>query len=380
MSIQGEYKIALIHDELTRRGGAEIVFEELIRLFPQADIYALYAGKPMIKVSNVTRRVETTFLQSFPIWFRRHPRRLLPLLPLAAEQLDFSRYDVVISSASGFVKNIITRANVPHVCYCHTPPRYLWEDTQAALRRVPRWSRLPAQVVLHVLRLFDYAAAQRVDSYIANSAWTRDRIETYYGRNSTVISPPIDTTFFTPGRRSAESRRQKPFLCVGRLTPAKRFEQAIIACEKLELPLVIVGSGDHRSNLEKIAGRHTRFVGRLSREELRSYYRSARALLQPGEEDFGMAAVEALACGTPVIACGIGAAKEIVESPTTGLTYKLPRVEALAEAIRRFITTIEVKVDREAMQRKAFSFSKIRWQQAIMRHVDEVMTVTHLRK
>src|SRR3989344_7308814 len=125
--LTGDMRVALLHDELIRRGGAEIVFEELIRLFPQADIYSLYAGRPQIAAAGRRYRIHTTFLQSFPIWFRRHPRRLLPLLPYAAEQLDLSQYDVVISSASAFIKGVVTRANIPHICYCHTPTRYLWE-------------------------------------------------------------------------------------------------------------------------------------------------------------------------------------------------------------------------------------------------------------
>ncbi|MDZ4225341.1 MAG: glycosyltransferase, partial [Candidatus Andersenbacteria bacterium] len=336
MSEIEQLKVALVHDELTRRGGAEIVLEELAMIFPQADIYALYAGRPMMSINGRKRSVHTSFLQHWPLWWRRHPKRVLPLLPYAAEQLDLSGYDVVISSASGFVKGIITRADIPHVCYCHTPTRYLWEDAGAATRRAPVWQRWPGRILQHYLRLADFAAAQRVDYFIANSRWTKQRINTYYRREAKVIYPPIDTSFFTPAYESVSGRRKKYFLCVGRLTPSKNFDQAIAVGEKLRLPLVIAGSGYDERRLRKLAGPYTTFAGRVDREELRDLYRNARALLQPGAEDFGMAAAEAAACGTPVVAYGVGGIREIAGKQTAQL-YAQPTVEALAEAIRKFI-------------------------------------------
>src|SRR3989344_1139286 len=175
----GDLKVALVHDELTRRGGAEIVLEELVRIFPQADLYALYAGEPKMIVDGRTYHVRTSFLQRFPLWWRRHPSRLLPLLPQAAEQFDLSTYDLVLSSASAFAKAVVTRVSVPHLCYCHTPTRYLWSDAHAALERQPAWARWPARVGMHYLRLADFAAAQRVGVYLANSGFTQARIKSY---------------------------------------------------------------------------------------------------------------------------------------------------------------------------------------------------------
>lgn len=324
----GEPRIALVHDELIRRGGAEAVFEELTRMFPKADVYALYAGTTKLDFDPSHRKLFTSFIQRFPIWMRRHPSRVLPFLPLAAEKFDFSKYDLVISSASGFSKAIITRAGIPHLCYCHTPTRYVWDSSTPRLRRAGPLAR----VLLHYLRLVDYAAAQRVDTFLANSAYTQQRIEKYYRRPSRVVYPPIRNDFFVPGT----GKRGDYFLVVGRLTGSKHFEQAISVCEKLRLPLKVVGVGHIEARLRHQARLHTTFVGRVSDDELKRYYQEARALLLPGVEDFGMTAAEALASGTPVIAQDAGGVREIVTSET-GMLYEGDTVEALAEGVRQFL-------------------------------------------
>lgn len=371
---KGDIRIALLHDELIRRGGAEIVFEELVRTFPKADVYALYAGRPRITVDGKTRRIKTTFLQGLPVWFRRHPRRLLPLLPYAAEQIDLSMYDVVISSSSAFIKGIVTRANVPHICYCHTPTRYLWDAAHEVTAN--HWLRWPARAAIHYLRLIDYGAAQRVNTFIANSLYTQQRIGSYYRRDSQVVYPPIDTAYFHPApvwqRFHNGGKKEAPFVVVGRLTPTKHFEQAISACEKLGQPLIVVGTGPQQGRLEQLAGKHTRFVGKVSKEQLRSYYRNARALLQPGVEDFGMAAAEAQACGTPVIAYGVGGVREIVADGESGFLYKTQRVEALAEALRQFITS-DRHIRIEQCQRQALRFATNNFQTSIKQIVDTVI-------
>ena len=359
---ESELRVAFVHDELTRRGGAEEVLAALLRLYPTADVYALYASKKDLRIGSPARRVQTTFLQRWPRWFRRHPARLLPWLPYAAEQLDLSDYDVVVSSASGFAKGVVTRAHVAHVCYCHTPTRYLWEDHIAVLSRVRWWRRGISKWLLHRLRLLDFAAAQRVDMWLANSEYTRARITKYYRQESQVVYPPIDTDFYTPAPRGVQGLAREPrgvrgktsaqptpvteigqtipsgyFLCVGRLTPAKRFAEAIEVCTKLELPLVVVGTGRERKRLEQIAGPTVTFVGRVPRERLRELYRGARALLQPGVEDFGMAAAEAHACGTPVVALGIGGVREVVRHGVSGYLYTQTGEEGLDGALREFM-------------------------------------------
>jgi len=351
-------RIALVHDELVRRGGAERVFEAMVRLLPQADIYALYAGHPQFILDGQPHSIRTTFLQRLPAWWRRHPRRLLPLLPYAAEQIDLSAYDLVVSSSSGFAKGLVTRAHIPHVCYCHTPTRYVWEA---------HYKRLPSMALLHVLRLADFAAAQRVDSWLANSEWTRERIATYYRKESEVIYPPIDTHYFTPQKSSRDY-----FLCVGRLSRAKKFAQAISVCEKLELPLVIVGEGPEYTKLRRLTGKYTRLVGRVDRATLRQHYRQARALLQPAEEDFGMASAEALACGTPVIAYGRGGAAEIIQTGETGILYQPARVEALAEALRQFLAQ-EGSFPPEACQRSVLKFDTAEFSRHFLAALEKIV-------
>lgn len=374
MMSTGDIRIALLHDELIRRGGAEIVFEELVRTFPKADVYALYAGRPRITVNGKTHPVKTTFLQNFPVWFKRHPRRLLPLLPYAAEQIDLSKYDVVVSSSSAFIKGIITRANVPHICYCHTPTRYLWDATHEVTSHHPL--RALARLAIHYLRLMDFSAAARVNVFVANSLYTKQRIASYYRRDSQVVYPPIDTAFFHPApiwqRFRSGPKKPAPFLVVGRLTATKHFDQAVVACEKLQQPLVVVGVGPELGRLQRLNGKYTQFVGKVSKEKLRTYYRSAQALLQPGIEDFGMAAAEAQACGTPVIAYGVGGVREIVAPGESGYFYKTQRIEALAEAIRQFITS-DHHIRIEQCQRQALRFTTNNFQTSIKNIVETVI-------
>jgi len=373
MYYEGDLRIALVHDELTRRGGAEVVFEELIRLFPQAHLYTLYAGSARIEVDDRRIGVRTSFLQRMPLWFRRHPARLLPLLPQAAEQFDLSDYDLVISSSSGFSKAVVTRVNTEHWCYCHTPTRYLWDATHQVTRG-RRWLGWLARLVFHYLRLTDYAAAQRVDRFIANSKYTERRVRSYYQRESQIIHPPIDTIWFTPSAKENkwQLHHDKRFwLCVGRLSPSKQFDQAVKVMTKLDLPLVVIGTGAGERQLKKVAGRKVKFVERAAKEELRRYYRQARALIQPGREDFGMATAESLACGTPVIAYGQGGVSEIVEDGLTGVLYEDQSEEALAEAIRRFLM-IEKKWQIEQLQSSVLKFNKRRWQEEMLAAVSRL--------
>ncbi|MAF81240.1 glycosyl transferase [bacterium] len=363
-------RVAIVHDELTRRGGAEAVLEELIRIVPQANVYALYAGRPQITVDGKTYPVTTSFLQRLPRWWRRRPARVLAFLPYAAEQLDLAAYDLVISSASAFAKGVVTRSNIPHVCYCHTPTRYAWDTSHQVLARTPRWQRGFGKMLLHFIRLSDYAAAQRVDHYIANSQWTQERIATYYQQPSAVVYPPIDTGFFTPTPGGQGSRDY--FLCVGRLTPSKQFDQAIAVCEKLGLRLIIVGTGYDRRRLERLAGENTTLVGKVSRQELRDYYRNAKAVIQPGEEDFGMATAEALACGTPVIAYGVGGAREVIRHTETGLLYQQPTVEALAEAMRTFLAEPQA-FSTGTLQQSVLRFSIAQFRRGIVRQLEQAI-------
>lgn len=373
-----ELRVALVHDELIRRGGAERVLEALLRMYPQADVYALFAGgNQQMTVNGRTYAIKTSFLQKLPSWFRKHPKRMLPLLSQAVEQWDFSQYDLVISSSSGFAKGIITRASVPHICYCHTPTRYLWDASHEVAQRTPRGTQWLGRMTQHYLRMADVAAAGRPDMYIANSEYTRRRLMQYYRRESTVVYPPINTTFFTPGGRR-EGAGERPFLVVGRLSASKRFDEAISVCERLQLPLVVVGTGPEYRRLQRMAGRYTSFAGKLSDEELRTQYREARALLQPGVEDFGMTAAEALCCGLPVVAWGVGGVKEIVRSGRHGYLYAEPGEESLAEGLRRFRELEKNgKIERGELQRAGMLFSWDRFAGGIEKAVEKSLREYH---
>lgn len=364
-------KIALVHDELIRRGGAEIVLEELLRIYPQADVYALYAGNiPKMTIDGKTYDIKTSTIQKMPLWFRRHPGRLLPFLPQAAEQFDLSKYDLVISSASGFAKGVVTRSGVPHLCYCHTPTRYLWDSSHAVLKN-RKGNNMILRMLFHYLRMVDFTAAQRPDRYIANSEYTKSRIKTYYRKDSTVVYPPIDTDFFTPGNIQ---NKGDYFLLVGRLTREKHFDHAIQVAEKLGLKLKIVGTGRDELRLKKYAGKHTEFLGKVSREKLRELYRSARALIQPGVEDFGIASAEALACGTPVIAYGKGGILEIVTNGVQGVLYTDPLPEALAESVRQFLR-IERAFYAGNLQKRAMAFTREAFRKSITGQVEHMLQV-----
>lgn len=368
--------VAIVHDEFTRRGGAEIVVEELIRLMPQAMIFGLYAGTPLIAVDGQTRPIHCSFLQKLPLWFRRHPSHLLPLLPHAVEQFDLAEFDLVISSASGLCKGVITRVDVPHLSYCHAPTRYLWDSTHEAIRMAWPGTKWLARLVFHYLRIVDFAAAQRVDQFIANSKYTQQRIANYYGRTSEVIYPPIDTAFFTPSSEENKyqlNRSSRYFLCVGRCNASKKFDQVIRVMDKLNYPLIIIGRGREQKRWRQLAGSKTRFINQVNRAGLRKYYREARALVQPSIEDFGMATAESLACGTPVIALGEGGAAEIVKPGETGVLYEDQSEEALAEAVREF-NQIEKKFNRGRLQNSVLHLSRQNWRRRMTEAIQAILT------
>ncbi len=372
-----QLKVAIVHDQLTRRGGAEVVLEEIVHILPQAHIFTLFAGNnPIMKVNNQSYRLNTSYLQKFPLWFRRRQARLLPFLSHAAEQFDLSNYDLVISSSSGFAKAVITRVNIPHICYCHTPTRYLWDATHEVSADNSGLTRTPAKLIFHYLRLADYAAAQRVDYFLANSRYTQLRIQSYYRRPSEIIYPPIATEFYTPASNASKPPLGlKPhgyFLCVGRLNKSKHFDQAARVCAKLRLPLVIVGQGPERNHLSQLGTPGARIIDGASPQSLRDLYRSARALIQSSAEDFGMAMAESLACGVPVIALGQGGSREIVINHETGILYNTGQDEFLAEAIRQFMR-IEKKLTHERLQQSVLNFNRARFKTDFIAFIAKVM-------
>lgn len=347
-------KVALVHESLTRLGGAERVLGQMHLLYPDAPIYALLHEKSVTQTLLPDANLHFSFLRRFPEFLRKRERLFLPLLPIVPETFDLSRFDVVISSASAFAKGVVTRPGTMHVCYCHSPTRYLWDWSPHILEEFggSKIKRAFLSVLLHYLRLWDQAAARRVDYFIANSKVTAGRIKKYYGLNSDVIYPPVDINKYKPTREN-----KGYFLIVSRLAPYKKIDTAVHAFNKLELPLVIVGEGRDRTRLESIAGPKISFKGFVADTMLPDLYAGARAVIFPGEDDFGIVPVEAMASGKPVIALRRGGALETVVEGVTGEFFDESHEAILAESIRQFLEK-ENSYDCNAIRKQAEKFSE----------------------
>src|SRR3990167_496247 len=312
-------KVALVHDWLTGEAGAEKVLLALSRIFPEAPIYTS-VWDPTRTPSFVGKDIRTSFMQRWPFAKSRH--QLYPWLrPLGFESFDLSSYDLVISSSSAEAKGVLTPPRTLHLCYCHTPTRYYWSDYHAYLGRMQfgllNHLALRAMPYLtNYLRLWDRAASSRVDHFVANSENVAARIRKYYGRESTVISPPVEIQRF-----KVSAARGQYFLSVGRLVPYKRVDLIIRACNERSLSLKVSGEGPEFGSLKKMAGPTVEFLGRVPEGDLPRLYAGARAFIFASEEDFGIAPVEAMASGVPVIAYGRGGVLESVVGGETGLTF-----------------------------------------------------------
>ncbi len=327
----GRPRVALVHDYWVTLRGGEYVFRGLARLFPGADCYVLI-HKRSVPTGIEHTRLRTSPLQWIPLGWRYY-RALLPLYPLAARHLDLRGYDLVISSSSGFCHH--ARTNGVHICYCHAPLRYAWNEYKATLERQKApWRRAALAYMLDRVRTADYTAAHRVTTYVANSRVVQARIAEYYGLPSTIVHPFIDIDRFRPAALT-----QDYCLVVSQLLPYKCVDLAVEACRRLGRRLIVVGEGPERAHLQQLAGPATTFLGRVSEEDLASLYAGCAALLQCGEEDFGMAALEAQACGRPVIAYGAAGALETVVDGQTGVYFADQSVHGLLEALRTFDPT-----------------------------------------
>jgi glycosyltransferase involved in cell wall biosynthesis len=322
-------QVALVHDFLLDVRGAERVFLALCDLFPQADLFTAVYDERGTEGRFAARRPTTSFLQ------RIHPdartfRALLPLYPYAMEALDLRGYDLVISSSSAWAHGVIADADAVHVCYCHNPFRYAWNAREATLAKYDPLRRAALGFVFQRWRQWDWIAAQRVDQYAANSETTRKRVKRYFGREATVLYPPVETERFAPGPVGDE------FVVLSELMPHKRIDLAITAFNELRLPLTVVGNGPDARRLRRMAGPTIRFTGRVSDAEAAALLSSARALVVTATEEFGIAAVEAQAAGRPVIALREGGVRETVLEGETGLFFDRAQPAALVEAVRGF--------------------------------------------
>lgn len=325
----GSLRVALVHDWLTGMRGGEKCLEVLCRAFPRATIHTLIHHRGKLSPAIEAMAIRTSPLQKIP-GISGHYRHWLPVMPAAARAWDVGDVDLVISLSHCVAKSVRVPAGVPHLSYCFTPMRYAWDGRDAYLES---WRDRPvrralAATLLDSLRGWDRRTAGGVTHFVAISQTIRQRIARCYDRNSVVIPPPVETSFYTP----TDQPRDDFYLCVSALVPYKRVDQAVMACSRAGRRLVVIGEGTERPRLQAMAGPTVSFLGWQPDEVIRDHYRRCRALLFPGEEDFGIVPVEALACGTPVIALGRGGGAETVD-PQVGRLYPDPTVESLEAAI-----------------------------------------------
>ena len=333
-------KVAFVTDWLTNMGGAEPLLLELHSIFPDAPIYtSVYDAQNMPAFKGID--IRTTHLQKTLPRFVRYKHILWPVLrAYAFRKLDLSEYDIIISTSSAEAKAVRkTRPNQIHIAYVHTPIRYYWSHYQE-FKREFRFGKLTPFIrpvippFVRWMRRLDLDSINDIDVFVANSTVTQERIKTYYHKPSTIIHPPVDVDRFTPAPRI----NRHGFIMWGRHVPYKRFDLAIAACNALKKDLTIIGNGPDTDRLKKLAGPTIHFVGRVSDVELVDYAQHAQAFLMPNEEDFGIAAVEALAAGTPVIGYAKGGILDIIDDGETGVLFQDQTVDSLAAAIKRFQT------------------------------------------
>lgn len=326
-------RVAVAHHWFVTRGGGERVAECIASLFPAAEIFTLVSDPAIVPENLRGRRLHTSWLQHIPL-ARSHHRHLMPLYPWATESLDLRGFDLVLSSDSGPIKGVRVSPEATHICYCHSPMRYLWDGYEAYCARMDPVTRAVFTATAARVRNWDRRAAERVTYFLANSQYVADRIRRAYGRESTVIHPPIDLH-----RAVRSAAPGEHYLCAGRLVGYKRTELLIEACGRLGRPLRVAGAGPELARLRRLAGADVEFLGELPTDALWQEYSRCRALLFAADEDFGMVPLEAQACGRPVIAYGRGGSLETVRGEghePTGVYFAEQTVDSAVDAILRF--------------------------------------------
>ena len=339
-------RVALVHYWLLNRRGGEKVLEAICRLFPEADIFTLFYAPENVSPVIRSHNVRASYLNPL----RKAYRGLLPLMPMALESFDLRDYDLVISSESGPAKGVLTQSTTSHVCYCHTPMRYLWEHYPAIRAEAPPLARPFLDALASYLRTWDFSTAARVDQFIANSTNVKRRIRKTYRRRSRVVYPPVATHLFR------HETPQDYCLTVGELVSYKRFDYVVRQFAGTGRKLKVVGDGPRYRELRRMAKPNIEFCGRVSDEDLESLYARCTAFIAPGEEDFGIATVEALASGKPVVALARGGSLEIVGSGC-GVFYDEPVEHSLAEALVT-LDRIAHEIEPERTQSQAALFSE----------------------
>jgi len=359
-------RVAIVHYWFVNRRGGERVVEAIAEMYPQADVYTHVCDPTVLDPVVSKHAIFTTFIQKLP-FSRKLYQMYLPLMPFALEALDLSHYDLVISSESGPAKGVIISPQATHICYCHSPMRYLWDMHHEYRKEAGLLTRLAYPALSHWLRMWDQLTAQRVDRFVANSRFVSNRIRKYYGRDSVVIHPPVDVD-----RVGVTQEREDFYLWVGELVAYKRPDLAVQACAELGRSLLVIGDGKQRSKLDKLAGPTIQFAGRLSDEEVQRSMGRCKALIFPGREDFGIVPVEAMASGTPVIAFDSGGASESLIDGVTGVMFSAQTVNEVKNAIVRFESRMS-DFDPDRIRQRASTFSRKRFVDEFREFVDGVI-------
>lgn len=362
-------KIAIVHDFLNQYGGAERALDALHEAFPEAPIFTSIFLPKNFPSRFSDWDVRTSFMQGLP-FLKNHFKKYLPLYPRAFRCLDLRGFDVILSSSSAFAKGISVPVGARHVCYCYSPMRFVWDrDRYLEKESIPFFLKTPLSFVLEKLKRWDLKTNEGVDRFIGISEHIRQRIRTCYGRDADVLYPPVEVDAFDYSDQPGDY-----FLIVSRLNPYKRIELAIEACERMGRPLKIVGKGPFEPTLRRLAGPHTELLGGVSFHELKSLLMGARAFIFPGEEDFGIAPVEAMAAGRPVIALAAGGALETVVEGETGIFFETPTVECLSKSLLRFD---RMSFDPARIRLHAQRFNRMTFIHGIREIVQRVSSASH---
>jgi glycosyltransferase involved in cell wall biosynthesis len=354
-------KIALVHEFLNQLGGAERVLQNFLEIWPEAEVHVILYDKNKTNGDFEKYHKKVSWLNDLP-GIKNHPRIFLAFMPKAIESFRFDDYDVVLSDSSSFAKGALVQ-NKLHICYMHTPTRFLWSmpgyiDDQ----QYPQILKTLGKQYLKRLKKWDYDAAQRPNFIIANSKNIQNQVQKYYNRESIVIPPPVDTEFF-----KSNSERKDYFFTASRLEPYKNIDLVIEAFNELGLKLKVAGSGTHAENLKKLAKANIEFLGRVSDEQLRTLYSEAKAFIFPAEEDAGIMPVESMACGTPVIAYGVGGSLESIIEGQTGEFFYEQTKESLIEKLKKFDPS---KYNSQKIREHAQQFDKKIFQKKIKEFVE----------
>jgi len=349
-------KIAIVHDWLVTNAGAEKVLKAMLDMYPDADIFSLvdFLNEKDRNIVLNGKYAKTSFIQKLP-FAKNHFRNYLPLFPKAIESLDVTAYDLIISSSWAVAKGVKTTSNQIHICYCHTPIRYAWDLYEEYTSDLPQPKKFLVQKVLKYIKKWDIATLDRVDYFIANSKFIQERISRTYKRESTVIYPPVDTITF-----SFQSKKEEYYLAASRLVPYKKTKLIVEAFNLMpDKKLVVIGKGEEYEEIKRIAKENISVLGYQNDTVLVSYMQKAKAFVYAAVEDFGIVPIEAMACGTPVIALNKGGTKETVIDAITGVHFEDQTQESLIEAIHRF-ENIAFDFTAISLHAKKFSISNFK--------------------